>query len=180
VTPLDPNYPTPSMSETEKQVDRGIIEVSAAVLTGGLAQEAAAAGKLLEAGLKGLAASGLFASGTTRIIGAAAAANPKELDEAAGAPTTITNPAGAAVGLAFGDLKKGEKAADLLSAGSLAKHPSKALRNPADAALTVSSVAKDLKDGAKALKNVLTTAQPPPPPRPPGPPPCSLTRDGCH
>ena len=180
LTPLDSNYPTPPMSETEKQVDKGIIEVIAAVLTGGLAEDAAAAGKLVEAGLKGTAASGLFASGTTRIIGSAAGASPKELDEAAGATTTMTNPAGAAVTLATGNVKMGEKAADLSSASSLAKHPSEALKNPADATLTVSSVVKDIKDGTKVLKNVLTTVQPPPTPRPPRPPSCLLTQGGCH
>ena len=84
------------MSGREIQIDTGILELSSAVYTGGASLEAAEAGTAVKAILNGIATSGLFVSGSSRIIGTAAGAKPEDIEKGSTAVTTVTNPTGLA------------------------------------------------------------------------------------
>jgi RHS repeat-associated protein len=180
LTSLDPDghegyLPPPGtvdkpMSETEKQIDLGIIELGSAFATGGATLDAAAAGKITATIVGALATTGFAVSGSSRIMATAAGNDPKKVDEGTTAITTVTNPAGMAVTIATGgNLQAGAVAADVSSAASLAHKPSEAAKDPAGAILTFKGLAQDAKDAYNTAKNILSPPTPPTPPPPPTP-----------
>lgn len=165
------NSPMSAFSPQETQIEKGLLELASAVFTGSEALEAFNAGKAVTAAIGAIAASGLGTSGLTRIVGTAAGGKPEKVEEGAEAVTTITNPAGMAVTIGTkGNLKAGAVASDISSAASIARHPSSAAKDPTGTALTLGSVAHDVKSGLSGIKNMFSSPPPPPPPAPPRPP----------
>jgi RHS repeat-associated protein len=172
--------PEPPMSETEKQIDTGILELSSAVFTGGASLEAMEAGAALKTAIGVIATSGLGVSGTTRIIATAAGEKSENVELGTTAVTTLTTPAGMAVTIGTGgNLKAGAVASDLTSGATAVRNPAEAAKDPAGTALTVGNVVQDIKAGYNAVKSLVSTPPPPAPPTPPPPPRCT-SGDQCH
>lgn len=168
LSPLDPRYPEPKMSATEKQVDLAILDVAATAAGVGALPELIEGGHVITAAITGLSVSGTFVSATTRLAGAVTGKS-KETAPAADAVATITNPAGLAVTAATGNLKAGSVAADASDAANAAAHPAEAVKNAAATASTVLNVVQDVKDTITTVSNWFNPA-PPAPPAPPHPP----------
>jgi RHS repeat-associated protein len=169
------------VSESEIQVSVGILEVSSAVATGGATLETLEAGAALKTALGAISTSGLFVSGSTRII-TGTAGETENVEQGASAVTTITTPVGMAVTLGTGgNIKAGAVASDVTSAASMVAKPAEAMKNPAGDVLTVNNVVQDVKAGISAVKSLVSPPPPPPPPpAPPAPPLPKCTGNVCH
>lgn len=164
------------------QVALGVAEIGAAALTFGASVPAFAAAttvtKGLAAGAETLAATGAVVSGSSRLIGTATNTDPEKIETGASAAGTVTNPIALETAiLSGGNMKAGQVAGDVASAGKLVKAPGEEIKkNAADAGLTVNNVAADIKDAATSVSNWFHTPNPPAPPPPPPPPPSTQNK----
>jgi RHS repeat-associated protein len=149
------------MSAKQAQVGIGVLEVGAAIASFGISLEAQG---LVVAASAAVTASGLFVSGTTRIIATAAGEKPEQVEKAATTVTTLTNPVGFVAAVATGSTEKGGEASDVSAAAQLAAHPMDAMKDPAGTVLTVGNILSDVKSAVADVKTLLTP--PPPPPHP--------------
>ena len=163
------------VTQTEKNVDMGILFIGASVLSGGALDEAMAAGAALRTATALIATTGNAVAGTTLLVGSAVGADPHELANAASTVSTITTPVGLGTAIGTGgNMDAAGKASDAASGAKLIAHPAEALKNPADAALTVNGVKEIAKGAVDKAKSMLSTPPPPPTPKAPGRPSCSI------
>jgi RHS repeat-associated protein len=161
ISVMDPSFQD-SMSDTEKQIDIGILELGSAVATGGTLPELVEAGGALKTAIVAIQTTGLAVSGSSRIIATAAGAKPEDVEHAATAETTITNPAGFTTTVATnGNERVGALASDVSSAVSIVKKPVDAVKDPAGTALTVGNLLEDIKAFVSPPAPVIPTPKPP-------------------
>lgn len=171
--------PEPPMSETEKQIDKGILELSAAAIAG--PEVLAAAGEAttilqgLGVGTAALGTTGTAVNGTVDIVGGLTHTN---VDAGTNAVTAVTNPVAGAASLATGSMEKGSQVADLTTVVKAGVNlaTGKGMSNPAEVGSSLAG-ARDAVTGAVAtVKSVISG--PPAPPAPPTPKPPSCASSG--
>ncbi len=168
--------PEPPMSETEKQIDKGILELSAAAIAG--PEVLAAAGEAttilqgLGVGTAALGTTGTAVNGTVDIVGGLTHTN---VDAGTNAVTAVTNPVAGAASLATGSMEKGSQVADLTTVVKAGVNlaTGKGMSNPAEVGSSLAG-ARDAVTGAVAtVKSVISGPPAPPPPPTPKPPSCA-------
>jgi RHS repeat-associated protein len=176
-------YGTP-VSAGELQVEKGVMEVTAAAIAGpevlAAAAEATTVAQGLGVGVAALGVTGTAVNGTTDIVGGVTHTN---VEAGTNAVTSVTNPVAAVVSVATGSMEKGSQAADLATVvkAGVGVAQGKGVSNPAEVGTSLAG-AKDAVQGAyNTVKSVISgaTAPAPPPPPTPKPPSCSVG-GGCN
>ncbi|HTR36880.1 MAG TPA: RHS repeat-associated core domain-containing protein [Bryobacteraceae bacterium] len=159
------DHKTTPISGAEKQVETGILELGAALATGGASEELAAGGHLLKAAVGAIASGGLVASGVIRIIATVSGNEPEKTEQAATSIGAVTTPVGLVTTAVTGSTSLGATASDAKGVVSVVQKPSEAAKDPGGTVVTVGNFIQD-------IKNLLKPPPPPAPPQPPPPPKC--------
>jgi len=170
-------YETP-VSDAEIQVDKGILELSAAALAGpevlAAAAEATTVLQTLAVTTAVVGTTGTAVNGTVDIVGGLTHTN---VDAGTNAVTAVTNPVAGAVSLATGSMEKGSQAADLTTVVKAGVNlaTGKGMSNPAEVGSSLAGAREAVTGAVAAVKSVVSGPPAPPPPPTPKPPSCAAS-----
>ncbi|MGB9491234.1 MAG: RHS repeat-associated core domain-containing protein [Terriglobales bacterium] len=168
-------YGTP-VSDAEIQVDKGILELSAAALAGpevlAAAAEATTVLQTLAVTTAVVGTTGTAVNGTVDIVGGLTHTN---VDAGTNAVTAVTNPVAGAVSLATGSMEKGSQAADLTTVVKAGVNlaTGKGMSNPAEVGSSLAGARNAVTGAVATVKSVISGPPAPPPPPTPKPPSCA-------